>query len=97
MPLPFIGKSHKSPPEIVKNLKESLSLIEKGEKKSEKAAEEVSRWLQAYKGIIYGLDGQEPHPEQVSGVVLLICFLLLRVMTFGMFGSKVLTAVFRFC
>ncbi|VDD96300.1 unnamed protein product [Enterobius vermicularis] len=66
MPLPFIGKSHKSPPEIVKNLKESLSLIEKGEKKSEKAAEEVSRWLQAYKGIIYGLDGQEPHPEQVA-------------------------------
>lgn len=65
MPLPFIGKSHKSPPEIVKNLKESLTVIEKGDKKSEKAAEEVSRWLQAYKGIIYGSDGQEPHPDQV--------------------------------
>uniref|UniRef100_A0A0M3HH08 Rap-GAP domain-containing protein n=1 Tax=Ascaris lumbricoides TaxID=6252 RepID=A0A0M3HH08_ASCLU len=65
MPLPLFGKSHKSPPDIVKNLKESLSVIEKGDKKSDKAAEEVNRWLQAVKGIIYGQEGQEPHTEQV--------------------------------
>ncbi|VDK53617.1 unnamed protein product [Anisakis simplex] len=66
MPLPLFGKSHKSPPDIVKNLKESLIVIEKGDKKSDKAAEEVNRWLQAVKGIIYGQEGQEPHTEQVA-------------------------------
>ncbi|MFH4982848.1 hypothetical protein AB6A40_009557 [Gnathostoma spinigerum] len=66
MPLLLFGKSHKSPPDIVKNLKESLIAIERGEKKSEKAAEEVNRWLQAVKGVIYGQDGQESHPEQVA-------------------------------
>lgn len=65
MPLPLFGKSHKSPPDIVKNLKESLAIIEKGDKKSDKAAEEVNRWLQSVKGIIYGQEGQEPHTEQV--------------------------------
>lgn len=66
MPLPLFGKSHKSPPDIVKNLKEALTVIEKGDKKSDKAAEEVNRWLQAVKGIIYGQEGQEPHTEQVA-------------------------------
>jgi calcium binding protein 39 len=66
MPLPLFGKSHKSPPDIVKNLKDALLLIEKGDKKSEKAVEEVSRWLQAIKAIIYGQEGQEPQTEQVS-------------------------------
>ncbi|VDN60398.1 unnamed protein product [Dracunculus medinensis] len=66
MPLPLFGKSHKSPPDIVKNLKESLAIIEKGDKKSDKAAEEVNRWLQSVKGIIYGQEGQEPHTEQVA-------------------------------
>lgn len=66
MPLPLFGKSHKSPPDIVKNLKEALTSLDKNDpKKSEKAAEEVSRWLQAVKLIIYGQEGQEPHVEQV--------------------------------
>lgn len=66
MPLPLFGKSHKSPPDIVKNLKEALTSLEKGDKKSEKAQEEVNRSLQAVKGVIYGQDGQEPQTEQVA-------------------------------
>lgn len=66
MPLPLFGKSHKSPPDIVKNLKEALTALEKGDKKSEKAQEEVNRSLQAVKGVIYGQDGQEPQTEQVA-------------------------------
>lgn len=41
MPLPIFGKSHKSPADIVKNLKDALIQIEKGDKKADKAAEEV--------------------------------------------------------
>ena len=67
--MPLFGKSHKSPTEIIKNLRESLSSLEKtdrGDKKAEKVAEEVSRWLQAVKGIIYGQENQEPNIEQVG-------------------------------
>ena len=64
--MPLFGKSHKSPPDIIRNLREALNIIEKGEKKSEKAVEEVNRWLQAVKLIIYGQDNQEPHTEQVA-------------------------------
>jgi len=40
--MPLFGKSHKSPGEIVRNLREALLLIEKGQdRKSEKAVEEV--------------------------------------------------------
>lgn len=69
MPLPLFGKSHKSPPDIVKNLKDSLTQLEKlerGDKKNEKVAEEVSKSLQAIKSIIYGQESQEPHMEQVN-------------------------------
>lgn len=64
--MPLFGKSHKSPPDIIRNLREALNIIEKGDKKSEKAVEEVNRWLQAVKLIIYGQDNQEPHTEQVG-------------------------------
>ncbi|CAD6187432.1 unnamed protein product [Caenorhabditis auriculariae] len=66
MPLPIFGKSHKSPSEVVKNLKEALLVIERGEKKSEKAIEDVSKLLQMVKNIIYGVEGQEPHGDQVA-------------------------------
>ncbi|VDN49866.1 unnamed protein product, partial [Gongylonema pulchrum] len=67
MPLPLFGKSHKSPPDIIKNLRDSLTQLEKldrHDKKIDKVGEEVSKWLQAVKGIIYGQDGQEPHVDQ---------------------------------
>ena len=63
--MPLFGKSHKSPQDIVKNLRDILLTVEKGDKKSEKAVEEVIRWLQAIKLIIYGQDNQDPHTEQV--------------------------------
>jgi calcium binding protein 39 len=47
--MPIFGKSHKSPPDIVKNLRDALLLIEKGDKKADKAVEEVNRYLQAVK------------------------------------------------
>jgi len=62
--MPLFGKSHKSPTEIIRNLRDALLAIEKGEKKSDKVAEEVNRWLHAMKLIIYGQDNQEPHTEQ---------------------------------
>lgn len=71
--MPLFGKSHKSPPEIIKNLRDALYTLEKsdrGDKKSEKAVEEVNRWLQAVKGIIYGQENQEPNIEQVCILVL---------------------------
>ncbi|CAD5229117.1 unnamed protein product [Bursaphelenchus okinawaensis] len=64
--MPLFGKSHKSPPDIIKNLRDALLVIEKGDKKSDKAVEEVNRYLQAVKLIIYGQDNQEPHTEQVA-------------------------------
>jgi hypothetical protein len=39
--MPLFGKSHKSPAEIIRNLREALILIEKGQK-TEKAVEEAS-------------------------------------------------------
>lgn len=69
--MPLFGKSHKSSPDIVRNLREALTIIEKGEKKSDKkAVEEVSRWLQAVKLIIYRQDNQELHTEQVTFVII---------------------------
>ncbi|KAI6191892.1 hypothetical protein M3Y97_00276800 [Aphelenchoides bicaudatus] len=65
MPL-FGTKSKSSPSEIVKNLREALLIIERGDKKSEKAIEEVNRYLQSIKLIIYGGENQEPHTEQVA-------------------------------
>jgi hypothetical protein len=64
--MPLFGKSHKAAPDaIIKNLRDALMLIEKGDKKADKAVEEVNRYLQAVKLIIYGGENQEPHTEQV--------------------------------
>uniref|UniRef100_A0A7E4V2P5 Calcium-binding protein 39-like n=1 Tax=Panagrellus redivivus TaxID=6233 RepID=A0A7E4V2P5_PANRE len=67
--MPLFGKSHRSPPDIVRNLRDALATLdkaEKGDKKADKSVEEVNRWLQAVKGIIYGQDNQEPNVEQVA-------------------------------
>ncbi|MEE6523690.1 hypothetical protein FKM82_022702, partial [Ascaphus truei] len=68
MPFPF-GKSHKSPADIVKNLKESITVLEKqdiSDKKAEKATEEVSKNLLAMKEILYGTNEKEPQTEAVA-------------------------------
>uniref|UniRef100_A0A4X1TJF4 Calcium binding protein 39 n=1 Tax=Sus scrofa TaxID=9823 RepID=A0A4X1TJF4_PIG len=68
MPFPF-GKSHKSPADIVRNLKESMAVLEKqdiSDKKAEKATEEVSKNLVAMKEILYGTNEKEPQTEAVA-------------------------------
>uniref|UniRef100_A0A665VNY7 Calcium binding protein 39 n=1 Tax=Echeneis naucrates TaxID=173247 RepID=A0A665VNY7_ECHNA len=68
MPFPF-GKSHKSPADIVKHLKDSMTVLEKhdiSDKKAEKATEEVSKSLVAMKEILYGTNEKEPQTEAVA-------------------------------
>uniref|UniRef100_A0A8C2PUI3 Calcium binding protein 39 n=1 Tax=Cyprinus carpio TaxID=7962 RepID=A0A8C2PUI3_CYPCA len=68
MPFPF-GKSHKCPADIVKNLKDNMTILEKqdiSDKKAEKASEEVSKSLLAMKEILYGTSEKEPQTEAVA-------------------------------
>uniref|UniRef100_A0A3Q2CTU9 Calcium binding protein 39 n=1 Tax=Cyprinodon variegatus TaxID=28743 RepID=A0A3Q2CTU9_CYPVA len=65
MPFPF-GKSHKSPADIVKNLKDSMTVLEKHDISDKKAAEEVSKSLVAMKEILYGTNEKEPQTEAVA-------------------------------
>lgn len=43
--MPLFGKSQKSPQELVKALKEAVNSLERGDKKAEKAQEDVSKNL----------------------------------------------------
>lgn len=63
--MPLFGKSHKSPPELVKTLQESLVAIanDKDGKKSGKAVEDISKVLSTMKVMLYGSEGQEPQTE----------------------------------
>ncbi|XP_036410363.1 calcium-binding protein 39-like [Megalops cyprinoides] len=68
MPFPFV-KSHKSPADIVRNLTDSMAVLEKhgiSDKKAEKATEEVSKNLVAMKEILYGTNEKEPQMELVA-------------------------------
>lgn len=46
--MPLFGKSQKSPAELVKALKEAVTALERGDKKAEKAQEDVSKNLVSY-------------------------------------------------
>lgn len=46
--MPLFGKSQKSPQELVKALKEAVNSLERGDKKAEKAQEDVSKNLVSY-------------------------------------------------
>lgn len=46
--MPLFGKSQKSPAELVKALKEAVNSLERGDKKAEKAQEDVSKNLVSY-------------------------------------------------
>ncbi|XP_039250009.1 calcium-binding protein 39-like [Styela clava] len=61
-------KSQKSPAEVVKSLVASLTLLDKhkGEKKAEKASEDVLKQLQAMKMILHGTENHEPNAEIVA-------------------------------
>lgn len=43
--MPLFGRSQKSPAEIVRQLKEAVNCLEKGDKKAEKAQEDISKNL----------------------------------------------------
>lgn len=66
--MPLFGKSQKSPQELVKSLREGLAALtrETGEKKLDKASDDVSKNLSAIKTVLYGTDSSEPQTEQVA-------------------------------
>ncbi|XP_058293865.1 calcium-binding protein 39-like isoform X1 [Hylobates moloch] len=64
--MPLFSKSHKNPAEIVKILKDNLAILEKQDKKTDKASEEVSKSLQAMKEILCGTNEKEPPTEAVA-------------------------------
>lgn len=61
--MPLFGKSQKSPAEVVKALKEAVSALERGDKKAEKAQEDVSKNLLLMKNMLYGTSDAEPQTD----------------------------------
>ena len=59
--MPLFGKSAKSPTEVVKLLKESLTVLEKGGdgKKQEKAQEEASKQLVSMTAMLFGTESEQ--------------------------------------
>ena len=59
--MPLFGKSTKSPAEVVKLLKEALTVLEKGGdgKKQEKAQEEASKQLVSMTGMLFGNENDQ--------------------------------------
>lgn len=66
--MPLFSSSKKSPAELVRALSEALAIISKEQqgKKSEKALEDIGKYLAAMKGILYGTGEQEPQTELVA-------------------------------
>eukprot|EP00112_Aurelia_sp_Birch-Aquarium-sp1_P000778 Seg1076.4 transcript_id=Seg1076.4/GoldUCD/mRNA.D3Y31 product="Calcium-binding protein 39" protein_id=Seg1076.4/GoldUCD/D3Y31 len=72
--MPLFGSSKKNPVEIVKNLSESLAILnnkarttkEQQSKKAEKAVEDIAKQLTAMKNILFGTGDQEPQTELVA-------------------------------
>lgn len=87
--MPLFGKSQKSPAEVVKALKEAVTSLEKGDKKLEKAQEDVSKNLLLIKNMLYGTSDAEPQTDIVvaqlsqelynSGLLVLLIANLARV------------------
>nr|CAG4640909.1 EOG090X07E2 [Eulimnadia texana] len=63
--MPLFGKSQKSPTEVVKALKEAVTSLERGDKKLEKAQEDVSKNLALIKNMLYGTADSEPQTDIV--------------------------------
>ncbi|RWS14342.1 protein Mo25-like protein [Dinothrombium tinctorium] len=61
--MPLFGKSHKGPYELIKSLQESVQSIEKGDKKAEKALEDISKNLVLMKNMLYGTNDVEPQTD----------------------------------
>ncbi|CAH1104817.1 unnamed protein product [Psylliodes chrysocephalus] len=61
--MPLFGKSQKGPADVVKALKEAVNSLEKGDKKAEKAQEDVSKNLVLIKNMLYGTSDAEPQAD----------------------------------
>lgn len=61
--MPLFGKSAKSPNELIRSVQEALSQLEKGEKKAEKAQEDISKNLVHIKNMLYGTSDTEPQTD----------------------------------
>lgn len=72
--MPLFGPKTKSPQDLVKVLKESLTQLakdkEKGEKEARKASDDVCKTLQGIKTMLYGTPEQEPQTEHVSQLAM---------------------------
>lgn len=61
--MPLFGKSTKSPYELIKSVQEAILLLEKGDKKIEKAQEDISKNLVLIKNMLYGTGDTEPQTD----------------------------------
>ncbi|CAH2238828.1 jg6818 [Pararge aegeria aegeria] len=61
--MPLFGKSQKSPAELVRSLKDAVTALERGDKKAEKAQEDVSKNLVLIKNMLYGTSDAEPQTD----------------------------------
>lgn len=67
--MPLFGSSKKSPSELVKNLHDSLQVVDKeptGSKKSDKALEDIAKQFSAIKTVLFGSGDQPPLAENVA-------------------------------
>ncbi|XP_070539155.1 calcium-binding protein 39-like isoform X1 [Ptychodera flava] len=70
--MPLFGSAIKSPQELAKVLRDALVVLQNGntgDKKVEKASEDVSKILAEMMNILYGTGDQEPQPELVAQLV----------------------------
>jgi calcium binding protein 39 len=62
----FLFGRSKSPQELVKALRELFLQLERGDKKYEKIAEDVTKCISGIKNILYGTNEQEPQTEVIA-------------------------------
>lgn len=62
----FLFGRSKTPQELVKSLRELLLQLERGEKKYEKVAEDLTKCISGIKNILYGTHDQDPQTEVIA-------------------------------
>ncbi|XP_065573841.1 protein Mo25-like [Artemia franciscana] len=66
--MPLFAKSQKSPGEVVKGLKDAVVALEKGEKRVDKAQEDVAKHLTALKNLLMGADYNDSNDIMLSNL-----------------------------
>ncbi|XP_021113496.1 calcium-binding protein 39-like isoform X3 [Heterocephalus glaber] len=99
--MPLFSKSHRNPAETVKILKDNMAILEKQDKKTDKASEEVSKSLQAIKEILCGTNDKEPPMETVAQLAQelynsgLLVTLIANLQLIDFEGKKDVTQIFN--